>query len=967
VEGEAQIRLCGPLEVAFAGRRLEHELPSRQGRVLFAYLVLHRHRPVGRDELIEAVWSGGAPDAALLSPLLSRLRRALPAGTLDGRGQLRLRLPGHAWVDVEAVLAAPARARAAGDPAVALAISREALEIVALPLLPEIDRPWVDERRRALATAATDLLELVVRAALAAGEGAEAERAARRLMEREPLRESAHGLLMEVLAARGDVAQALQVYDELRTLLRDELGTVPGPRVRELSEQLLLHGGPRRRTRGVPSRTTPVFGREEDVRAVAALVEQARLVTLTGPGGVGKTTLALEVARRLAPRFGDGVCVAELAAVADPAEAPAAVALSLGVSPSGTESPRDALLRYAARREILLVLDNFEHLPQAAPLVAAILSAGPQPKILCTSRTPLRLSAERRYPVEPLPVPRSAALDGVASAQMFVDRARARDPAFRPGPAVATVCRRLGGLPLALELAAARIGFLTTDELAAGLDDALALLVGGPLDAPSRHQTLRATLDWSLRLLAEAEQLAFRRLAAFAGDAPLDAALAVTRADLLTLESLVNASLLTRVDGRLRLLEPVRRYAEEQLALDAGESGVRDRHAHWYRHYAEVAEVRLARAASRAALQPFDAEADNLRAALKWALASGDGELALALCCACGRWWTKTGQAAEARANIDAALALAGDDIPAQLRARTLSARADVWRRTPGAAERRRDDLEASLRVWEELGDQGQQADCLLDLSTWELHHGSVERAIERADAALALATSLGDDRLAARAQSARIAAEPDHPDAVAQTHDALTRLLAHEHLDDALVLTNVVGYASIVLGRFQQALDVLPLMVTVAETLDMPMAMFNAYGSLGMAQLFLGHTEEAADNLRRSLEVAREGMVEEIDEALLGLAAVAIQRGELERAALLTGAARVHTPSTLTLDEQRLDAMLRTEYLDPARRHLGAHRWDECARRGATFERAAAIELALSGEASSAARGAAPDPLSGR
>jgi DNA-binding SARP family transcriptional activator len=243
------IRLCGSLAAEFDGRRIERALPGRQGRMVFAYLVLHRARTVSRDELIEALWPDTAPESAgaLLTGLLSRLRRALPAGTIGGRARLSFTLPADAWIDVEAAGRAAERALDAldgGDPAAAASIARAALAIAEAPLLADLDRAWLSERRRELDGVVSGLLEVVARAGIEAG-GSQlvaAEAAARQLIEREPLRESAHELLMEALAARGDVAQALELYDRLRTLLRDELGAVPGARVRALSEHLLRHG-----------------------------------------------------------------------------------------------------------------------------------------------------------------------------------------------------------------------------------------------------------------------------------------------------------------------------------------------------------------------------------------------------------------------------------------------------------------------------------------------------------------------------------------------------------------------------------------------------------------------------------------------------------------------------------------------------------------------------------------------------
>jgi DNA-binding SARP family transcriptional activator len=312
-QGATAIRLCGPLVVEIAGRRVEAGLPSRQGRMVFAYLLLSRRRPVSRDELAEALWPDRAPAAVqtLLTELLSRVRSALPAGVLQGRAQLSLELPADAWVDVEAAAALAARARerlSAGEPAAVLAITREALDLIGAPLLPDIDRIWADEARRALEEVAASLLELFARAGLLAGgdELGLAEAAARELIAREPFRESAYGLLMEVHAARGDVARALTVFEELRTLLRDELGTVPAASVRALNDRLLTADAPSRAPAELPAalRACRVFvGRGAELARVTDVLGSGngrpRLLLLTGEPGVGKTSLAVRAAREL--------------------------------------------------------------------------------------------------------------------------------------------------------------------------------------------------------------------------------------------------------------------------------------------------------------------------------------------------------------------------------------------------------------------------------------------------------------------------------------------------------------------------------------------------------------------------------------------------------------------------------------------------------------------------------------------
>jgi predicted ATPase/DNA-binding XRE family transcriptional regulator len=448
----------------------------------------------------------------------------------------------------------------------------------------------------------------------------------------------------------------------------------------------LLASAPRR---GAPAPTpiaqalpvplTPLVGREHDLLTVRSLLEEggARLVTLTGPGGVGKTRLALEVAGGTGDRYPDGIVFVALAPVSDSALLVSTVAQALGLREAGGRSVRELVHGYLGDRRLLLVLDNFEHLLGAAPEVTDLLASCPLLKVLATSRAPLRLRGEQEYPVEPLPVPRLVRIPAledvvrVPSVRLLVDRARESSPGFgltqQNAAAIATICRRLDGLPLALELVAARLKVLPPTALLARLDEALPLLFGGPRDLPERQRTMRDTVAWSHDLLPAEDRVLFRRLSVFADGFGLPAAEAVAgTAAFEGLSALLENSLVRPsvppLDGdgsesRFTMLETVRAYGLERLEESGEGEEIRGRHADYYVALAERATPELEGGGQVAWLERLEREHDNLRAALAWLLEHGRPEQTARLSSAIWLYWVVRGHAGEGQIWLERALA----------------------------------------------------------------------------------------------------------------------------------------------------------------------------------------------------------------------------------------------------------------------------------------------------------------------
>ncbi|MGD9891858.1 MAG: tetratricopeptide repeat protein [Dehalococcoidia bacterium] len=540
---------------------------------------------------------------------------------------------------------------------------------------------------------------------------------------------------------------------------------------------------PARTARNLPLQPTPLIGRDDEIAALRQrlLDPDIRLLTLTGPPGTGKTRLALAVADAVSDEFPDGVWFVALETMRDSDAVIPAISQTLDLRRAGARSPWETVIAYLRERQILLVLDNFEQLLPAGLTLAEMLAACPRLTVLVTSRAPLRLRWEQEAPVPPLVLPDPAqagdreAVAGASAVRLFVERATAVRPDFsltaeNAGP-VAEICRRLDGLPLAIELAAARVRVLSPVAIRDRLGHRLHLLIGGARDRPARHQTLRTALEWSYDLLSQEEQELFYGLGVFVGGCTLASATAVAGTRFLAenrgldesaedmvlsrqavildrLSALLEHGLLRREetpDGepRFRLLETVREYAAERLAAAGAAEAARERHAAYFVALAEQAETMLHGPEQGKWLARLEMDHDNTRAALAWTLRSGDAETALRLCGSLWRSWQIQGRLTEGRRWLDQALA-AGDLCPASVRAKALTGAGSIARSQGEYAYATR-ALEQSRRLWQELGDERGAAVALNGLGVVAVIQGDLARGRALHEECLAILRTLHD------------------------------------------------------------------------------------------------------------------------------------------------------------------------------------------------------------------------------
>ena len=709
-----EFRILGPVDAVEAGKPVP--LGGAKRRAILALLLLQPNRVVPADRLIERLWGEEAPDTARnsLQAQVSKLRKALQPRSAS-REYLISQPPGYLLrllpeeldaLRFEKLLKEAEDAHSNGSLEESYERLEDALSLWRGAALGDFrDEPWALAEAQRLDELRLKAQEDRLAIALELGRHGDVLAELESLALANPLRERLQSLLMLALYRASQQAAASDVFHRTRERLLDELGMEPGPEIENLFKRILrqdpaLQPPETTRTHNLPVQLTEFIGRAREVSEVKGSLGDHRLVTLTGPGGIGKTRIALQVAAQLTGAYRDGVWLAELAPVGQGELVVRTIASAVGVREQPGRPLAETLSEFIRNRELLLVLDNCEHLIEtAAGLIDQLLRNAPRLRVLATSRESLGIQGELSLPVLPLGLPEESdaanlteltSYEGVA---LFFDRARLALPSFRLTEKTATqvvrICKRLDGIPLAMELAAGKLKFFGLDQVADRLQDRFRLLTGGSRTSLPRHQTLRAAIDWSYELLSEQERLLLCRLSVFVGSFTLEAAESVCSAAPLDrdeiaglLEDLASKSILSidkrEPDVRYRLLETIRAYAGDRLVQSGEAQLVRDRHLAWYLGLAERASLGLQTSEQDSWVQILEADHSNLRAAMAWAAGSG-GDAALRFVPALSKFWTIRGTLAEGREVAETALNACHKESTVWARAMTMVGIDAIW------------------------------------------------------------------------------------------------------------------------------------------------------------------------------------------------------------------------------------------------------------------------------------------------
>jgi predicted ATPase/DNA-binding SARP family transcriptional activator len=685
-----EVLLLGPLEVRDQGRALN--VPGNRPRELLALLALNAGRVVSAERLIELLWGDEVPPTAAnaLQVHISALRKVLePSGPpfrwlISDRSSYVLRIKPE-QIDCarfEQLVDRGHQALKRGDVAQSVELLAKAIGQWRGSALADVTgQPWSIGEAKRLEDLRLAAEEDRIEAELALGRNSELIPQLEALISRHPFRERLRGQLMIALYRAGRQAEASDVYQKTREVLVEELGMEPGIELQQLLKAIVNQdpalGVPSSyrvalRLDNLPTSLTSFVGRDREIAAIKSLLAEARLTTVVGPAGVGKTRLVLQAAPQLVHEYQHGVWLVELAPISDPKLVAQGVAMALGLRERPGQPLTDALTSYLEDKHLLLVLDNCEHLLEpAAHLTRSILQRSSHVHVLATSRERLNITGEYILRLDPLSTPDAGGAPSVAelckveAVQLFADRAAMVQPTFavneRNAAAIVQMCRRLDGIPLAIELAAARLNALSIDDLLTRFEDRF-LLIGQTRTAPAHHRTLRATLDWSYDLLEQKEKILFRRLGVFTGPWRLESAEAICGVDPLAHESILSL-LCSLVDkslvaahlsvGQYWLLETLRDYARQQAVESGDFEPLRERHTAYFLSLAETARPLLRSLERPTWLARLTEEEENLRAALASCAAFGEIRTGLRLASALGPYWESRGLYIEGRRWLD--------------------------------------------------------------------------------------------------------------------------------------------------------------------------------------------------------------------------------------------------------------------------------------------------------------------------
>jgi predicted ATPase/DNA-binding SARP family transcriptional activator len=957
-------RVLGPVE-AWAG---DQPIVLGGGRQLklFAFLVLHANRAVSADAVIDAVW-GPERDGAVkrLHMGIARLRKALqPLDTDRGSvlrtvsgGYLLSVAPGELDADAFAdQLLEGRRALAEGDPAGASVLLGEALALWrGAPLADVAFEEFAQAEIRRLEELRLSALETRVDADLQLGRHRELIAELETLFAGQPTHEGFAGQLMTAFYRSGRQGEALEVYQRTRVQLTEQLGLEPGPALKALQTQILEHaselstGGSSvdgsEPDHNLPALASSFVGRERELAELRDLVAQSRVVTLTGAGGVGKTRLALRVADDLLDGSGEEVWFVDLAPLADARLVPSKVASTLGVSEEPGRPVRESLVAALKGRRLLVVLDNCEHvIGDAAALVDELARDCPHVAILSTSREPLRVAGEHVYRVPSLSVPDADEEDpdvllGSEAVRLLLARAGEQDAGFAvdpvSAPVVGRLCRQLDGIPLAIELAAARLRSLSLIDLERRLDQRLRLLTGGSRVLP-RQQTLEALIDWSYELLDSREQQMLGSLSVFAGGFDLEAAEAVTCRTTSSLNALdgltalVDKSLVETdrtVTLRYRLLESVRQYAANKL-LAQGEAAMRTVRIAHRDHYAALAETAAPHLIGHGQLEWLDRvylDLDNFRAAIAQCLEDPEPGPGLRLSTALCYFWNYREPTSEGAVAICAALDRADAQAQTLVRGKALSAASTLLPSVTGDYDAAIVRGEEALSIATLLGDRHLRAEALLDLAYAEGERGNMAARADLASEALGLVEPSADPHTAAEilmtwASSFQLT-DAERVHALEECLDLCRR--AGNQVLYARALGSL-GYDEMLMGHVKAARTLLEEGLRLVRGMADRRGVAGYTCNLGFAAYLDNSDTEARELFNESYRTARRnGDLTLVAYAQLGLALLASRAGTGELAAKLHGAADA-THEGLGTRVQGVESRLREADLSRLRTRLG-------------------------------------------